>query len=106
MKAGWQTELNAQFYRESEIVSLLLRATSWVLDLELLFLLPRGKRPGCQSRWHGLSDRALALTIDIAALGHAVHAAIRPAALLPDEAPAQDPFASWRCGASSSKAAG
>ena len=29
MKSGWQTELNAQFYRETEIVSLLLRATSW-----------------------------------------------------------------------------
>ena len=25
--AAWQAELNAQFYRESEIVSLLLRAT-------------------------------------------------------------------------------
>ena len=28
-KAGWQTELNAQLYRETEIVSLLMRATSW-----------------------------------------------------------------------------
>ena len=27
MNAAWQTELNAQFYRETEIVSLLLRAT-------------------------------------------------------------------------------
>jgi hypothetical protein len=32
------------------------------------------------------------LTIDIAALGHALHSVIRPAALLPEEAPAQDPF--------------
>ena len=30
--------------------------------------------------------------IDTAALGHALHAAIRPAALLPLEAAAQDPF--------------
>ena len=32
------------------------------------------------------------MTIDIAALGHAVHGAIRPAALLPVEASADDPF--------------
>jgi hypothetical protein len=32
------------------------------------------------------------MTIDIAALGHAVHGAIRPAALLPVEVPAEDPF--------------
>jgi hypothetical protein len=32
-------------------------------------------------------------TIDIAALGHALHGVIRPAALLPDSAPLQDPFA-------------
>ena len=36
-EAGWQTELNAQLYREAEIVSLLLRATSWVPDPALLY---------------------------------------------------------------------
>ena len=30
LESAWQTELNAQFYRETEIVSLLMRATSWV----------------------------------------------------------------------------
>jgi hypothetical protein len=39
MKAGWRTELNAQLYREAEIVSLLQRATSSVWDPELLFLI-------------------------------------------------------------------
>ena len=39
-KAAWHTELNSQLYRESEIVSLLLRATSWTPDPELLLLLP------------------------------------------------------------------
>jgi hypothetical protein len=39
-----------------------------------------------------LSDPILARTIDIAALGHAVHAAIRPAALLPDKGLGEDPF--------------
>ena len=38
--AAWQAELNTQFYRESEFVSLLLRATSWMPDPELMFLLP------------------------------------------------------------------
>ena len=38
--AAWQAELNTQFYRESEFVSLLLRATSWIPDPELMFLLP------------------------------------------------------------------
>ena len=39
-----------------------------------------------------IPDRTQALAVDIAALGHAVHAAIRPAALLPTGASDQDPF--------------
>ena len=35
-KAAWHAELNSQLYRESEIVSLLLRATSWAPDPELM----------------------------------------------------------------------
>jgi hypothetical protein len=92
MKAGWQTELNAQFYRESEIVSLLLRTTSWVVDLELLMLTSSWEVAWLPKPIIGPNDRFLASTIDIAALGHAVHAAIRPAALLPDKALAEDPF--------------
>jgi hypothetical protein len=37
-------------------------------------------------------DRALAGTIHLATLAHAVHAGIRPAALLPVDAKAEDPF--------------
>jgi hypothetical protein len=92
MKAGWQTELNAQFYRESEIVSLLLRATSWTVDLELPMLVATWEVAWLPRSVSGLSDRTLASTIDVAALGHAVHGAIRPAALLPDRALAEDPF--------------
>src|SRR5258707_2213895 len=40
----------------------------------------------------GVADQKQAMTIDIAALGHAVHGAIRPAALLAVEAQAEDPF--------------
>lgn len=92
MKAGWQTELNAQFYRASEIVSLLLRATSWVADLELPMLAAFWEAAWLLKPVSGPSDRVLASTIDTAALGHAVHGAIRPAALLPDKALAEDPF--------------
>jgi len=92
MSASWQTELNAQFYRESEIVSLLVRATSWTVDLEIPMLVASWEVAWLPRPVSGLSDRALASTIDVAALGHAVHGAIRPAALLPDKALAQDPF--------------
>ncbi len=40
----------------------------------------------------GIGDMSMAFTIDTAALGHAVHAAIRPAVLLPDKASAEDAF--------------
>jgi len=92
MKAGWQTELNAQLYRESEIVSLMMRATSWVVDPELLMLTASWESSWLPKPVMGLNDNALALTIDLAALGHAVHAAIRPAALLPEKALAGDAF--------------
>jgi hypothetical protein len=92
MKGGWQTELNAQFYREAEIVSLMLRATSWVFDPELLMLSACWEAAWLPRRVTEIADRTLALTIDIAALGHAVHATIRPAALLPEKALAEDPF--------------
>ena len=92
MKAGWQTELNAQFYRESEIVSLLLRATTWVVDPELLMLTACWEVAWLPQPVIGLSDAMRALTVDLAALGHAVHAAIRPAALLPEKVLTEDPF--------------
>lgn len=92
-KAGWQTELNAQLHREMEIVSLLMRATSWVPD----FTLP-SRALAWEAAWlpqsvPGVDDPKLAVTIDLAALGHSVHGAIRPAALLPVEASSEDPFA-------------
>jgi|SRR5690242_3563580 len=92
MKAGWQTELNAQFYREAETVSLLMRATSWKPDPELLLLVPSWEMAWLPKPKTDIADTAMALTIDTAALGHAVHAAIRPAALLPDKASPEDPF--------------
>jgi hypothetical protein len=91
-EAVWQTELNAQFYRETEIISLLFHATSWVPDLQLLFLGPMWEAAWVLEPVPGVADRLRGSIIDLAALGHAVHAAIRPAALLPTEAPPQDAF--------------
>jgi hypothetical protein len=91
--AAWQTELNTQLYRESEFVSLLLQATSWTLDPELMLLAPLWETAWLPKPVEGIPERAQALAIDIAALGHALHGAIRPAALLPESAPVLDPFA-------------
>jgi hypothetical protein len=92
LKAGRQTELNSQFYREWEIVSLLLRATTWVPDVALTYLAGPWEAAWMPKPIEGIADRLLASTVDLAALAHAVHAAIRPAALLPVEANAEDPF--------------
>ena len=93
IKAGWQTELNAQLHRETEIVSLLLRATSWVPDFTLPYMMLAWEAAWLPKPVSGVADQKQAMTIDIAALGHAVHGAIRPAALLAVEAQAEDPFA-------------
>ena len=91
--SAWHTELNSQLYRESEIVSLLLRAASWTPDPELLLLFPSWEAAWLPRPTEGVTDRAQAFVIDMAALGHALHAVIRPAALLPDSVPLLDPFA-------------
>jgi hypothetical protein len=91
-RPGWQGELNAQLHREAEIVSLLLRATQWTPDPALLFLAATWEAAWIPAPVTGISDVIQALTIDLAALGHAVHGAIRPAALLPMDAQADDPF--------------
>ena len=90
--AAWQTELNAQFYRESEIVSLLMRATAWAPDLALGPMAASWEMAWLPAPIEGITDHARAQAIHLATLAHAVHAGIRPAALLPTEAGANDPF--------------
>ncbi|MGW1423460.1 hypothetical protein ACWAT4_25465 [Bradyrhizobium manausense] len=92
LDAAWQSELNAQFYRESEIVSLLLRATSWVPDLSLGYMVASWEAAWLPAPVEGIADPRLAQAVHLATLAHAVHAGIRPAALLPVEANTQDPF--------------
>jgi hypothetical protein len=91
-EAAWQTELNAQFYRESEIVSLLMRATTWIPDLALGPMAASWEMAWLPVPIEGFADHARAQAIHLATLAHAVHAGIRPAALLPTEANANDPF--------------
>jgi hypothetical protein len=91
-EAAWQTELNAQFYRESEIVALLMRATAWVPDLALGPMAASWEMAWLPVPTGGIIDRTHAQAIHLATLAHAVHAGIRPAALLPTEANANDPF--------------
>lgn len=92
LESAWQTELNAQFYNEAEIVSLLMRATSWAPDLALGYSAASWEMAWFPAPVDGVSDHALAAAVDLATLAHAVHAGIRPAALLPLEANANDPF--------------
>jgi hypothetical protein len=92
LSAGWQTELNAQFHREMEFVSLLMRATAWVPDFTLPYMALAWEAAWLPKPVAGVTDQRQAMTIDTAALGHAVHGAIRPAALFPVEAQAKDPF--------------
>ena len=92
LESAWQTELNAQYHRESEIVSVLLRATKWVPDLTLGYMAASWETAWFPAPAEGIADRTLAMTTGMATLAHAVHASIRPAALLPVEANADDPF--------------
>jgi len=93
MNPAWHAELNAQLFHEAEIVALLPRATSWTIDPELLFLLPGWETSWLPMPGDGFADRTQAMTIDVVAFGHALHSVVRPAALLPQDAAAQDPFA-------------
>ena len=93
MNPAWHAELNAQLFHEAEIVALLPRATSWTIDPELLFLLPGWETSWLPRPGDGFADRTQAMTIDVVAFGHALHSVVRPAALLPQDAAAQDPFA-------------
>lgn len=92
LESAWQTELNAQFYRETEIVSLLLRATRWVPEFALGYMAASWETAWFPTPIDGIADRPLATATGLATLAHAVHASIRPAALLPVEANANDPF--------------
>lgn len=90
---GWQVEMHSQYAREMEILSLIARATSWVPDPALALLLWRWEMGWLPRQIPDMTDRMQGMLIDLAALGHALHSVIRPAALLPEGYPDSDPFA-------------
>jgi hypothetical protein len=92
LESAWQTELNAQFYREIEIVSLLVRATSWMPDPSLGYMAAAWETAWFPKPIAAIEGQSLALAADLATRAHAIHAGIRPAALLPVEANARDAF--------------
>jgi hypothetical protein len=92
LESAWQTELNAQFYNQAEIVSLLMRATSWTPDVALGYFTMSWETAWLPAPIEGIADHSLALAADLATLAHAVHASIRPAALLPANPNDHDPF--------------
>ena len=89
---GSQVELHAQFCQELQILSLLTRATSWVPDPMLPFLIWQWEAAWLPKPAEMGTDRLQSLFIDVAAFGHALHGGIRPAALLPEDVPPMDPF--------------
>lgn len=88
---GWQVEMHSQYAREMEILSLVARATSWSPDPSLALLIWRWEMAWLP-RPVQVADRMQGMLIDLAALGHALHTVIRPAALLPEGYPDGDPF--------------
>ena len=93
LRDSWEVELHIQYCRELEILSLLARATSWVPDPMLAFLIWQWESAWWPQPAEGVADRHQGLLIDMAAFGHAVHAVTRPAALLPEHVSTADPFA-------------
>jgi hypothetical protein len=92
LRHAWQVELHAQYCREMEIVSLLTRATTWVPDPLLMYKFWEWEMAWLPKPLEGTDDNFHGLLVDLAALGHALHAGIRPAALLPENVSPLDPF--------------
>ena len=93
LRSSWQFELHNQFSREMQIFSLLGRATSWVPDPMVPFLLWEWEAAWLPRTVEGAADHCQGLLIDLVAFGHALHTGLRPAALLPEATAQMDPFA-------------
>jgi hypothetical protein len=88
-----EIELHSQLSREMEILSLLTRAISWQPDPVLLWMAGQWELAWLPQPVDGVPGLMQGPLIDAAAFGYAVHSAIRPAVLLPQNIAATDPFA-------------
>ena len=92
LRQPWHIELHAQYCREMEILSLLAHSTTWVYDPYLQLLSWQWESTWLPRPMQGAADHFHGLLVDMAALGHAIHAGVRPAALLPENVAPLDPF--------------
>jgi hypothetical protein len=92
LRQPWHIELHAQYCREMEILSLLAHSTTWVYDPYLPLLSWQWESAWLPRPMQGAADHFHGLLVDMAALGHAIHAGVRPAALLPENVAPLDPF--------------
>jgi len=92
LRRPWHIELHAQYCREVEILSLLAHSTTWIYDPQLALLTWQWESAWLPRPMQGAADHFHGLLVDMAALGHAIHAGIRPAALLPENVAPMDPF--------------
>jgi len=92
LQNSMQVEMHAQCCRQIEFLSMLSRATAWVPDPMLPMLFWQWEAAWWPRPVDCVADWTQARMIDLAAFNHALHAVIRPAALLPESVDAMDPF--------------
>jgi hypothetical protein len=81
----WQSIVHAHYFHEIEVVSLLARTTNWTIDLQLSYLLWQWEM-AWQAR-SPIAEAGLPHLVNVAAFGHALHSAVRPALLCQEQAP-------------------
>jgi hypothetical protein len=92
LQNSMQVEVHAQCCRQIEFLSMLARATTWVTDPALPILLWEWEQAWWPRPVDAVGDWMQARLIDLSAFNHAIHAVIRPAALLPEAVDAMDPY--------------
>jgi hypothetical protein len=92
LQNGFQVEMHTGCWRQIEFLSMLARATAWVPDPILPLLFWQWEAAWLPRPVECAADPAQARMIDLAAFNHALHAVVRPAALLPEAVDAMDPF--------------
>jgi hypothetical protein len=92
LQDGFQVEMHGECCRQLEFLSMLARATSWVPDPMLPLLFWQWEAAWWPRPVDCVADWMQARMIDLAAFNHAIHAVVRPAALLPETIDPMDPF--------------